>query len=88
MPTVRFFARCFHYGGASGAMVSSFVGLIGIIAAISGTPGFCPKSLSPARCSATAHNGANLAAYSLVATAAFGVLSLGGYLAEDSIPEA
>lgn len=88
MSPVQFFARCFLYGGASGAMLSSFVSLVGTVVVIVSTPAFCPESFGPDRCRVSGRNGAGLAAYALVVAGAFSLISVGGHLAERSIPEA
>ena len=78
-------ARALSNAGAAGVVVASFVSLIGIIGIIVNTSTFCPESVGPARCRAASSNAANLAALSLIAGTAAGVVAAVG-LAVD--PEA
>nr|BAR36814.1 hypothetical protein [uncultured Mediterranean phage uvMED] len=71
-------ARSLCDAGTAGALVASFVSLIGIVGVIVNTPALCPDSVSPARCSAAGSKAANLAVVSLIVTGAAGAVILAG----------
>ena len=71
-------ARGLCNAGTAGALVASFVSLIGIVGVIVNTSSFCPESVGPARCRAAGSKAANLAVMSLIATGAAGAVMLAG----------
>lgn len=68
--------------GATLATVASVGGLVGVLAS---TPTFCPSSVGPAGCRASASKFAMIAAYGLTAAGASGLVLAAGKLAS---PEA
>lgn len=71
--------------GLALTIVSTGLGLAGIVGVIVTTPTFCPESVGSARCRAAGDNGAILAVYGLIAAGAGGALFAAGRLAD---PEA
>ena len=71
-------ARGLCDAGTAGALVASFVSLIGIVGVVVNTSSFCPESVGPARCRVASNKAANLATLSFIAAGAAGAVILVG----------